>query len=73
LLLWGIGFEVVFAAALVTVPVLQGLFGTALPDGPTLLLLLPMPLLVWGTDEVRRAIRRRSRRIQARGMHDSHR
>jgi calcium-translocating P-type ATPase len=59
LLLWGIAFEVAFAAALITVEPLRRLFGTALPDPASLLLLLPMPILVWATDEARRALRRR--------------
>ncbi len=52
LLLWGIVFEVVFAAALVTVPSLQQVFGTEQPDPWLLLLLLPLPVLVWGSDEL---------------------
>jgi magnesium-transporting ATPase (P-type) len=32
LLLWGIVYEIVFAAVLVTVPWLQAVFGTATPD-----------------------------------------
>jgi magnesium-transporting ATPase (P-type) len=52
LLLWGIVFEVVFAAALVTVPSLQQVFGTALPEPWLLLLLLPLPVLVLGSDEL---------------------
>jgi calcium-translocating P-type ATPase len=55
LLLWGILSEVLFAAALVYVPPLQDLFGTA-PLGPAeLAILLPFPLVVWGADELRRA------------------
>ena len=61
LLLWGILFEVAFAAAVVAVPVLQDVFGTAVPP-PALLALLPVfPVLVWGADELWR-LRRRSRR-----------
>jgi calcium-translocating P-type ATPase len=52
LLLWGIAYEIVFAAALVTVPPLQGVFGTATPDLWQVLLILPFPLLVWGADEL---------------------
>jgi calcium-translocating P-type ATPase len=59
LLLWGIAFEVLFAAAVVAVPALQDVFGTAVPDGWLLLLLLPLPVLVWGADEVWRWARRR--------------
>ncbi|MFN8189112.1 MAG: cation-transporting P-type ATPase [Nocardioidaceae bacterium] len=59
LLLWGIAFEVLFAAAVVAVPALQEVFGTAVPHGWLLLLLLPLPVLVWGADEVWRWSRRR--------------
>jgi magnesium-transporting ATPase (P-type) len=60
LLLWGIAFELVFAAAVIYVPAFQPVFHTA-PLGPVeLALLLPFPLLVWGADEARRALRRRS-------------
>ena len=52
LLLWGIAYEIVFAAALVTVPPLQGVFGTATPDLWQVLLILPFPLIVWGADEL---------------------
>ncbi|MFI5911872.1 cation-translocating P-type ATPase [Dactylosporangium sp. NPDC051541] len=63
LLLWGVLFEVAFAAALVTVPALRGLFDTAVPGLDRLALLLPMPFAVWGADELWRArLRRRDRR-----------
>lgn len=58
LLLWGIAFEVVFAAALVLVPALRGTFGTAPPSPAQLALLLPMPFVVWGADELWKAWRR---------------
>jgi hypothetical protein len=41
----------VLAAALATVPPLRWLFGTALPPVWELLLLLPVPVIVWGVDE----------------------
>ncbi len=60
LLLWGIGFELVFAAALIYLPPLQGLFGTAALDPWQLAILIPFPFVVWGSDELRRwALRRR--------------
>jgi calcium-translocating P-type ATPase len=60
LLLWGIAYEIVFAAALVTVPWLQAVFGTAVPDLWQVLLILPFPLIVWGVDEAWRwNVRRR--------------
>jgi magnesium-transporting ATPase (P-type) len=58
LLLWGILFEVVFAAAVIYLPPLQPIFHTA-PLGPVeLATLAPFPLIVWGVDELRRAYRR---------------
>jgi magnesium-transporting ATPase (P-type) len=59
LLLWGIAFELVFAAAAVSVPWAQHLFGTAIPGPAELSLLIPFPFLVWGADELVRAYRRR--------------
>jgi len=59
LLLWGIGFEVVFAAMVVTVPGLTTIFGTARPHWWALAALVPMPFVVWGVDELARARRRR--------------
>ncbi|TVT20363.1 cation-transporting P-type ATPase, partial [Amycolatopsis rhizosphaerae] len=52
LLLWGIAFELAFAALVVTVPPLQYVFGTAVPSWQQLLILLPFPVLVWGLDEL---------------------
>jgi calcium-translocating P-type ATPase len=59
LLLAGIAFELVFAAAVIYLPPLQAVFGTAALPGWVLTLLIPMPLLVWGLDETYRALRRR--------------
>ncbi|MEU9947480.1 cation-transporting P-type ATPase [Streptomyces sp. NPDC047939] len=61
LLLAGIAFEVAFTAALVYVPALQDLFGTASLPLDVVVLIAAFPVLVWGTDELRRA-RRRSHR-----------
>jgi magnesium-transporting ATPase (P-type) len=58
MLLWGLASELVFAGALIYVPPLQRLFGTAALGWPELALLLPLPLVVWGADELRRAHRR---------------
>jgi magnesium-transporting ATPase (P-type) len=55
LLLWGIAFEVVFAAVVVTLPPMQALFGTAIPTAGQVALLVPFPLMVWGVDELWRA------------------
>lgn len=62
LLLWGILFEVAFAALVVLVPPLQTVFGTATPQLWQAALLVPMPLIVWGTDETWRWLRRRAQR-----------
>jgi calcium-translocating P-type ATPase len=59
LLLWGIGFELVFAAALVYVPALSDIFGLSAPPREALLLALPFPVVVWGVDELRRRAARR--------------
>lgn len=55
LLLWAILSEIVFAAALIYVPALQRVFGTASLQATDLVLLLVFPVVVWGVDEVRRA------------------
>ncbi len=61
LLLWGIGFELLFAAALVYLPPLQDLFGTVALSPAHLAVLAAFPLVVWGSDELRRrALRRRA-------------
>ena len=59
LLLWGIAFELAFAALLIYVPPVQHLFHTAALGPPELALLLTFPLIVWGSDELRRARVRR--------------
>ncbi|MFD6060296.1 cation transporting ATPase C-terminal domain-containing protein [Rhodococcus wratislaviensis] len=60
LLLWGIAFEVCFAALVVTVPVLRHIFGTVIPQWHQVLWLLPLPFIVWGCDEAWRWHRRRT-------------
>jgi Cation transporting ATPase, C-terminus len=59
LLLGGIAFELVFAAALIYLPPVQGIFHTAALGLPELGLLACFPLIVWGSDELRRAWVRR--------------
>ena len=59
MLLWGIAFELVFAAMLIYVPLFQPIFHTA-PLGVTdLALLATFPPVVWGADELRRWLLRR--------------
>jgi calcium-translocating P-type ATPase len=55
LLIGGIAFELAFAAALIYVPPLQDLFRTAALGLPELGLLALFPVIVWGSDELRRA------------------
>ncbi len=63
LLLWGIAFELAFAAAVAYLPPLQSLFGTAAPSLTDLAPLAAFPVLVWGSDELRRwVVRRREAR-----------
>jgi calcium-translocating P-type ATPase len=62
LLLGGIAFELVFAAAVIYLRPMQVVFGTTGLPGWVLALLVPMPLLVWGIDEAYRALRRRHER-----------
>ena len=59
LLLWGILFELTFAAAIIYLPPLQSIFGTASLSAVELAPLLAFPVLVWGSDELRRAAMRR--------------
>ncbi|GAA5152243.1 MULTISPECIES: cation-translocating P-type ATPase [Amycolatopsis] len=59
LLLGGILFELVFTAALVSVPPLQDVFGTAALSPWMLAMLVPFPVVVWGADELLRYRRRR--------------
>ena len=61
LLLWGIGFELLFAAALIYIPPLQDIFGTAALDARYLAVLAVFPFIVWGSDELRRWYKRRQR------------
>ena len=62
LLLWGIAFELAFAAALIYLPPLQRLVGTRPLDLADLGLLAIFPVAVWGVDEVWRAMKRRQSR-----------
>ncbi len=57
LLLWGIAFELLFAAVVVATPAAAPL-AMALPSWDALLLLIPFPMIVWGADELWRAHRR---------------
>ncbi|MFI5960081.1 cation-translocating P-type ATPase [Cryptosporangium sp. NPDC051539] len=67
LLLAGIAFEVLFTAALVYLPPLQAVFGTAALDGWTVALLCTFPPIVWGADELYRWAGRSSRPVPSSG------
>nr|WP_217915478.1 cation-transporting P-type ATPase [Miltoncostaea marina] len=54
LLVWGIILEVVLAIALVGLPPLQPLFGTAVPSAGSLAMLAAFPPLVYAADALRR-------------------
>jgi calcium-translocating P-type ATPase len=62
LLLAGIAVALAFAAALVYLPAMHGFFGTAALSPGQLAIVTPFPFIVWGADEIRRAlVRRRGR------------
>jgi calcium-translocating P-type ATPase len=54
LLLWAIGAELLFTAAIVYAPFLQPVFDTAALSWWQVALVLPFPFIVWGVDELRR-------------------
>jgi uncharacterized membrane protein YdfJ with MMPL/SSD domain len=56
LLLAGIAVALAFAAALVYLPALHGVFGTAALSPGQLATVAPLPLIVWGADEIRRML-----------------
>jgi calcium-translocating P-type ATPase len=61
LLLGGIAFELIFTAAVIYVPLLQDIFGTASLSAAQLIVIAPFPILVWGVDELLRWIKRHRR------------
>jgi magnesium-transporting ATPase (P-type) len=67
MLLAGIAFETVFTAALIYLPPLQAVFGTAALSLAQLAFLLPFPVVVWAVDEL---YRWRSRATRAGGTFD---
>jgi calcium-translocating P-type ATPase len=60
-LLAAIAAALAFAAAVIYAPPLQGFFGTDALTPAQLLTVAPYPFIVWGADEIRRAILRRRR------------
>jgi len=62
LLLAGIAAELALAAAIIYLPPLQDLLSTAALPPRLLLITLPFPFIVWGADEIRRYLLRRTDR-----------
>lgn len=62
LLLSGTVFELAVAALLVCVPALQDVFGHAVPDLDQIAVVLPFPFVIWGADELRKLLVRRTGR-----------
>ncbi|GAA1987448.1 cation-transporting P-type ATPase [Catenulispora subtropica] len=62
LLLVGVGVALGFAALLVYLPAAHSVFGTAALGPAELATVAPFPVIVWGADEIRRAVRRRRAR-----------
>ncbi|RDI68282.1 cation-translocating P-type ATPase [Nocardia pseudobrasiliensis] len=60
MLLWGIGFEIALTGAILYLPPLQYLLGTTAPAPWMVALVVPFPVIVWGADELRRWLIRRS-------------
>ena len=57
---WGIAFELALTGALIYLPPFQPLLGTAALPVRDLLFVTPFPFIVWGADEFRRWLVRRS-------------
>jgi magnesium-transporting ATPase (P-type) len=55
-LLAAIGIALAFAAALIYLPALNSIFGTAPLTGAQLATVAPFPFIVWGADELRRLL-----------------
>jgi magnesium-transporting ATPase (P-type) len=63
-LLAGIAASLAFAAALIYLPALNTLFGTAPLTAAQLAAVVPFPFIVWGADELRRWVARQRDRAQ---------
>jgi calcium-translocating P-type ATPase len=68
-LLLGIAAELIVAAIVVYAPPLQSLLATAGPPPKDLLLLLAFPVIVWGSDELRRYLLRHREHTPAGAAH----
>ncbi|MFC9552542.1 cation-translocating P-type ATPase [Rhodococcus sp. NPDC056960] len=60
LLLWGIAFELALSGAIIYLPPLQELLGTAPLTLTMVAFTVPFPFIVWGADEIRRWLLRRT-------------
>lgn len=60
LLLWGIAFELALASVIIYAPPVQTVLGTAALSPTVLALTIPYPFIVWGADELRRWLIRRT-------------
>ena len=60
-LLGAIGIALAFAAALIYIPAMNSIFGTAALTPAQLAIVTPFPFIVWGADELRRLLLRRHR------------
>jgi calcium-translocating P-type ATPase len=58
-LLGAIAVSLAFAAAVIYLPALNSLVGTAPLTAGQLVIVAPFPFIVWGADEIRRAVHRR--------------
>jgi magnesium-transporting ATPase (P-type) len=63
-LLGAIAIALAFAAALIYIPALNSIFGTAPLRGAQLATVAPFPFIVWGADELRRLFLRHHRRTR---------
>ena len=63
-LLGAIAIALAFAAALIYIPALNSIFGTAPLSGAQLATVGPFPFIVWGADELRRLFLRHHRRTR---------
>jgi calcium-translocating P-type ATPase len=71
LLLWGIAFELALSALIIYAPPFQDLLATAPLEPEMLLFVAPFPFIVWGADELRRWLVRRT--AARRAAPDQHR
>jgi magnesium-transporting ATPase (P-type) len=60
LLLWGVACELGLAATIIYLPLFHHVLGTAALPVEALFLAATFPFIVWGADELRRSVRRRT-------------